>query len=201
MGQYPDISAVLGYACWLDKDCARATTERLLENYVSGAQRHRLPTPASETPGNIGLDLARKYLGLGVALENDQTADEGPALLLLALANSGESKIRLNRHVGEFMYVNELDDYFLYVPRTVAAQFLRLMNDCTVYQWVRRSVESSVKMLADMDGLATRPLDLQSPNLKMDCFTSFAAARLFRNRCCFWVGSALSRRPPLQSKK
>jgi hypothetical protein len=197
MGQYPDISAVLGYACWLNGDSARATAERLLENYISRARQGRLPTPASEPPSNIGLDLARNYLGpSGLAPQgSDRVADEGPALFLLALANAGESATRLNGHVAALTQVKGVNDYCLYVPETVAAQCLRLMKDCTIHEWVRSSVESSAKMLADMVGLATHPLDLQSPSLKMDCFTSLAAARLFRNRSCFWVGSVLSRRP------
>src|SRR5437867_10708269 len=93
----------------------------------------------------------------------DSWADEGPAMLLLLLSAFGESALALGGRVGRLNSVDSLGDYYLYAPKDFRTQFARTMRNCEILQWIRRSEESSAKMLKDFESLAYKFAGAGSP--------------------------------------
>jgi hypothetical protein len=194
-GQYPDISVVLGYVAWQDKDVARDVVERLLRNYVNSASGGRLPAPARLPSNELGEELARKYILSAVTSRPKRiVADEGPTLLLLMLSRLGVPSVTLNGRVVGMTQSAGLGDYYLYIPASIEAQLTLSMSECNVRQWVRNSERSISEMLTAFDTLAYKPLSDNRARDAVGCLASYTAARIYRNRSCHCVFSALASR-------
>lgn len=199
VGQYPDISAVVGYIAWQDQAFAHEIAERLLEQYVKATAQGRLPTPANLPSHEIGKDLAMKYAGpIDRPSRKVEEVDEGLALFFLMLAQTGESPISLNGKVATLLNAQGLGNYYLYVPESIDAQFFPIMSNCKVYEWMRTSQDSAVKMLGDLETVTKKPLPQSLGNSMIDCFATYAAGRLYRNRACYNVFTALAERSKLE---
>ncbi len=120
---------------------------KLLDVYVTSAAKGRRPLSASLEPTELGRRLANKFLSAEASRSDrsdpeSDAADEGSAMLLFMLSRLAESPLEIDVTVGRLSIQRELGDYFLYVPHTFVAQFVRVMSECTVHQWIRASSES-----------------------------------------------------------
>jgi len=194
-GQYADMGIVIGYVSTLDQPLAREICYRLLESHSAYAKEGRAPAPASLSRKELGTYLADMYLppDVGQRRARRQSADEGVPFLLMLLANTGETDIRLAQCVAQCAEREVDDNFYLYVPKSIEAQFEERMSQCEIRHWVRKSPQSVAKMLTDLRDLSLRPLTSGSSNIRAEMFSSFAAARLFRNRSCFGVASAIGK--------